>query len=106
MSSSSSHSIHVAPLKLYFGIFFLLLVLTAVTVAVAYVDLGWLNTPVALAIAICKATVVGLFFMHLKWAGRLPAIVAVSSVLWLLIMLGITLSDYYTRAMVPGWTPF
>jgi cytochrome c oxidase subunit 4 len=90
---------HVVPQSLYLTIFGALMVLTAATVAVAYVDLGMLNIAVALAVAIVKASLVVLFFMHVKYSSRLVQLVVLSSVVWLVILFGITLSDYLTR----GW---
>ncbi len=95
-------SAHVAPLKLYYSIFFTLMFLTAVTVWAAYVDLGNLNIVVALAIAIFKATLVVLFFMHLKYSERLTWVMVAAGVTWLGFMIGLTLSDILTRSWVPG----
>jgi cytochrome c oxidase subunit 4 len=90
---------HIVPRSVYIFVFTALMVLTAATVAVAYVDLGRLNVGVALAVAIVKATLVVLFFMHVKYSSRLVQLVVVASVVWLVILFGITLSDYITR----GW---
>ncbi len=92
-------STHVLPLRIYFGVFLALLVLTGTTVAVAFVDLGPLNNVVALGIATFKAMLVILYFMHVRYATRLTGIVLVSGFFWLAIMVGLTLSDYVTR----GW---
>ncbi|HMI82714.1 MAG TPA: cytochrome C oxidase subunit IV family protein [Polyangiaceae bacterium] len=99
-----SSTTHVLPLRVYFAIFFALLVLTGTTVAVAFVDLGPLNNVVALGIAACKATLVILYFMHVRYATRLTSLVIVSGVFWLAIMVGLTLADYATRGWlgVPG----
>ena len=88
---------HVVPLKIYYGIFGILIVLTAVTVAVAYVDLGRLNTVVALAIAAFKATVVVLYFMHVKYSTRLIKLTVIAGLYWMVILFGLTLGDYLTR---------
>jgi cytochrome c oxidase subunit 4 len=92
---SSEH--HIVPVRVYVMIFAALVVGTVLTVAVAGVDLGWLNTPVALAIAISKASLVVLFFMHVKYSPRLIKLTAVAGFLWLMIMVTFTLSDYLTR---------
>ena len=89
---------HIVPKRTYYLIFLMLMVLTAVTVGVAFVDLGPMNTVVALTIACTKATVVVLFFMHVKYSTRLTWAVVVGSVFWLGIMLVLTLSDYLTRS--------
>jgi len=90
---------HIAPLPLYFGIFIALLVGTAATTAIAFVDLGPFNNVVAIGIAAVKATLVILFFMHMRWSTRMVPIVFVSGLFWLLIMLALTFADYFTR----GW---
>ena len=69
---------HVSPIKLYVGIFLTLMVLTAVTIVVAYVNLGPWNKVVALGIASFKATLVVLYFMHVKYASRLTKLIVVS----------------------------
>jgi cytochrome c oxidase subunit 4 len=91
----------VVPQKTYFLVFAALLVLTAVTTSVAFVDLGgaW-NTAVALLIACCKATLVVLFFMHLRWSSGLMRLVLPSVLLWLAILICLTLADFASR----GWT--
>jgi len=92
---------HVAPRRLYYGIFGVLIVLTAVTVAVAEVDLGPLNAIVALVIAVTKAVLVILFFMHVWYGTRLTKIVVTAGVFWLGILIVLTMGDYLTR----GWLP-
>jgi len=86
-------------LKSYFGVFGALMVLTVITVAVAFVDLGNLNVVVALAVAVLKATLVVLFFMHVKYSPTITKLVVVSSIVWLGILFGVTMMDYLTR----GW---
>lgn len=92
---------HVTPLGVYLGIFGALMVLTVITVAVAWVDLGSLNIIVALAVAVFKANLVVLYFMHLKYSSRLTWIVVGSGFFWLMILLGLIMADYGTR----GWMP-
>jgi cytochrome c oxidase subunit 4 len=89
---------HVVPTRIYYVIFGLLLVCTYVTVQVAYLDLGALNTVVALGIAGFKATIVVLYFMHVKYSPRLTWLVVVGGVFWLGILLVFTFSDYLTRS--------
>ena len=89
----------VVPRSTYFGVYIALVVLTVLTTTVAFFDLGLANPVVALSIAILKATLVVLFFMHLKYGTRLMWVVAGASVFWLLILLLLILSDYGT--MVP-----
>ena len=89
---------HGGSTKLYWIIWASLIVLTFVTAGVAYLDLGPFNTIVALGIASFKATLVILFFMHVKDASeRLTKVVIISSIFWLLIMLGLSLADFGTR---------
>jgi cytochrome c oxidase subunit IV len=95
-------SSHIVPRSTYYLIFLVLMVCTAITIAVAFVDLGPLNTPVALGIACAKAVLVVLFFMHVKYSTRLTWAVVVGSVFWLGILLVFLMSDYLTR----GWATF
>ncbi len=74
-----------------------LLVLTIVTVGISYVHLGFLNVPVALAIACTKVTFVLLFFMHLKYEGPIIVISFLSTVAFLMIMIGFTFWDVAFR---------
>jgi cytochrome c oxidase subunit IV len=85
--------------KLYLGIWGALMVLTVVTASVAFLDLGPLNTVVALGIATLKALLVVLFFMHVKYTSeKLTKMVIVCALFWLLILLFLSLADYGTRA--------
>jgi cytochrome c oxidase subunit 4 len=88
---------HVVPLKIYYGIFGILMVLTGVTVAVAYIDLGPFNTVAALAIACFKALIVVLYFMHVKYSTRLITLTVIAGLYWMGILFTLTLSDYLTR---------
>lgn len=89
---------HIVPLSVYFRVFALLMLMTFATVAVAFVDLGWGNTPVALAIALFKATIVILFFMHVRYNTPLMWLYAGAGFFWLLILLVLTMQDYVTRS--------
>jgi cytochrome c oxidase subunit 4 len=82
----------------YYTVFAALMVGTAVTVGVSFLDLGAFNTVAALAIAVFKAALVVLFFMHVKYSTRLTWAVVAGSVLWLGILLSLTLGDYLTRS--------
>jgi len=92
---------HVSPKSVYYSIFAALMILTGVTVGAAFVNLGALNFPVALAIAIIKATLVVLFFMHVKYSSRLTKLVVTTSLFFLFILLAETFMDYATRGMMP-----
>jgi cytochrome c oxidase subunit 4 len=91
--------------RVYYRVYGALLALTLLTIGVAYLDLGPLNIVLALGIAICKASLVMLFFMHLRYSSRLTWVIAGAGVLWLAYLLIFTLSDYFTRGWLPvsGW---
>jgi len=88
---------HIVPTRVYYTIFGILLVMTYLTTQIAYLDLGAFNTVAALAIAGFKATLVVLFFMHVKYSTRLTKLAVLGGLYWLLILLTITLTDYMTR---------
>jgi cytochrome c oxidase subunit 4 len=88
---------HILPPRTYYTIYIVLLVCTYLTWQVAYFDLGPMNTIAALAIAVFKAVLVVLFFMHVKYSTRLTWAVVAGSIFWLGILLALTLSDYLTR---------
>jgi cytochrome c oxidase subunit 4 len=87
----------IVPVRTYYLIFLTLMVCTAITVAVAFVDLGPLNAIVAMTIAVLKATLVVLFFMHVKYSPKLTWAVVIGSVFWLGILIVMTAGDYLTR---------
>ena len=93
---------HIVSKKLYFVIFIALMGLTILTVVAANYDLGSekINTAVALAIAVTKAVLVVLYFMHVRYSSRLTWVVVAGGFLWLIIMVGLTMSDYLTRGFL------
>ena len=94
----SNHSEHVASAKLYWLIWFTLIVCTVLTAVVATVDLGKFNTVVALGIATFKATLVALIFMNVKnTSERMTKAILISAVAWLLLLLFLSLADYSSR---------
>ena len=95
---------HVQPLRVYFGVFAALMVLTALTVFAAFVNLGPANNFVALAIAVVKSTLVILFFMHVKGNTKLVPIIILSGVFFLFVLFLFLAADYGTRGWlgVPG----
>ena len=93
---------HVAPKSMYVAVFAALIVGTGLTVAAAEVDLGAMNNVVMLGLAMTKATLVVLFFMHVRWSSRLTWVVAASGFFWLLILFGLTMTDYLSRGWVEG----
>ena len=92
---------HIVGKKIYLLVFGTLIILTATTVGVSNIDLGPFNTVVALVIAAMKASLVVLFFMHVRWSRPLIGIVALAAVMWLAILIGLTLTDFVSRS----WTP-
>ena len=98
--------VHVVPKRTYFGVFFALLIGTALTVWAAFNDFGPWNTIVAVTIAVIKATLVILYFMHVRYSDWLIRIVVIAAFFWLGILLIITLSDYYARHWLPGFYPY
>jgi cytochrome c oxidase subunit 4 len=99
MTGNGAHADHILPRSLYVGIFGALMVLTILTVAAAFVDLGFLNIVVALGIAVVKASLVVLFFMHVKYSSKLTWVVIGSGLFWLAILLSLLMLDYSSR----GW---
>jgi len=118
MSASATPETHPAPapvpheehhgptVKMYFAIFGALAVLTVVTVLAARFDFapmlgadmgGYVNNAVALGIAVTKASLVVIFFMHVKYENKLVGLAVVASVIWLAFLILITISDYLTR---------
>jgi cytochrome c oxidase subunit 4 len=93
------HTEHVVPKRVYYVIFAILMLCTYLTVQIAFFDLGPLNTIAALVIAVFKATLVVLFFMHVRYGTRLTGAVVLSSLLFLAILLALTMGDYLTRSM-------
>jgi cytochrome c oxidase subunit 4 len=97
---------HLVPTKTYIGIFVALLLLTALTTGIAYVDLGAWNTVAALAIAMVKMLLVVLFFMHVKYSSGLTKVFILAGVLFFAILVTLTLADELTRHWSPtpsGW---
>jgi cytochrome c oxidase subunit 4 len=97
---------HVLPFRIYVIVWIALMTLMALTVYLSTVPMGHaLNTAVALFIAAVKATLVLMFFMHLKYESyKLSAVVFGAGLFWLLILFGLDLTDYLTRARsgIPG----
>ncbi|HZS28681.1 MAG TPA: cytochrome C oxidase subunit IV family protein [Candidatus Angelobacter sp.] len=97
--SDHSHS-HPTP-GLYLVIFIALVIGTVATWGIAFVDLGVWNPVIALAIAVTKATLVVLFFMHIYYSSKLTKITISAGIFWLMIMITMSLSDYLTRTFLP-----
>ncbi len=97
MANHAEPAEHILPKRTYYIIFGILMLCTYLTVQIAFFDLGPLNTVAAIGIAIFKAVLVVLFFMHVRYSARLTWAVVLGSVFWLGIMLVLTMSDYLTR---------
>jgi cytochrome c oxidase subunit 4 len=91
---------HVATVGSYVVIFLILVALTVLTVFTALSPLGHWHAPVALGIAVVKATLVFLFFMHLLHSPKVTWLVAGGTFVWLGIMFALTLADYWSRGIV------
>src|SRR4051812_20352103 len=96
------HTEHIVPTRTYYTIYAVLLACTYLTWQVAFFDLGAMNTVAAMTIAVFKAVIVVLFFMHVKYGTRLTWVVAIGSVFWLGILLALVFGDYLTR----GWRTY
>src|SRR4030095_7005114 len=90
---------HIVPIKTYTIVLITLLVLTATTCAVSFIDMGKMNAVVAVAIAFAKASLVALIFMHLRYSRRLMRVVAAAGLFWLGLLIAPTMSGYLTG----GW---
>ncbi len=90
---------HIVSVRVYITIFLVLLVGTALTVWVAFVDfkINGLNTIIAMTIAVTKATFVVLYFMHVRYSARLVWVIVGSALFWMAIMFAFTFADYLTR---------
>ncbi|HYX23114.1 MAG TPA: cytochrome C oxidase subunit IV family protein [Thermoanaerobaculia bacterium] len=91
---------HVTSRKVYFLVFAALLALTLATVLVAELDLGVFNDVAALVIAVTKAMLVLLFFMHIRHSTRMTVLTAVAGFFWLAILIGLTMADYASRGHI------
>jgi cytochrome c oxidase subunit IV len=89
---------HVSSVKFYVGILAILIMFTLLTVAVASIHLGPLNLAVAIAIASAKATLVVMFFMHLKYDNRFNATIVICSLMFIGVFFAYTMNDTDTRA--------
>ena len=101
MSEQDKHDedeMHIVSPGVYVAVGVALLVLTGTTVGVSYIDLGVFNAVVALGIAVIKMMLVVLFFMHVKYSPRLTKLTVLAGVFVFIVLVGITLTDYVTRA--------
>ncbi len=92
--------------RTYIIVFVALLLLAALTTGIAYVNLGKFNTVAALAVAVIKMCLVGLFFMHLWYSPALTRIVVLAGFFWLALMVSFILTDVFTRSWIKPPGPF
>jgi cytochrome c oxidase subunit IV len=96
---ANEHQHHVVPVSIYIIIFVSLMILTGLTVLASQKNFGPGNTIIAVAIAALKATLVILYFMHVRYNDNIVRIAVFAGFLWLGVMIVLTLSDYIAR----GW---
>jgi cytochrome c oxidase subunit IV len=96
--SEHPHAAHIVPKSTYYLIFLALMIGTGLTWWIATIDLGAMNNVIMLTIAVTKATLVVLFFMHVKYSNRLTWVVVAGGLFWLGIMITMTMADYLTRS--------
>jgi len=97
---------HIVEKKIYYTVFGSLMVLLGATVAIAYIHLGKLNVIAALTIAVIKAVLIILYFMHVRYSSRLLWIFVGAGFFWLGILFALSYSDFLTRGWLPlptGW---
>lgn len=93
---------HAISEKTYLTVFIALMLLLAITVGAAFVDLGRLHVFVSIGIALAKTILILLFFMHLRYSSHLIIIFAGIGIIWWSILLVIVASDYLSRGWLPG----
>jgi len=92
----------------YLFVWVSLLILLAITIGVSYVHLGWLNPVAAVSIAVIKAVIIILYFMHVRYSPKLVWIFVAAGFFWLAILFTLSMSDYLTRVYLPTptiWRP-
>jgi cytochrome c oxidase subunit 4 len=90
----------LVPTRTYYSVFTALIALTLLTVAVSFLELGAWHTTVGVLIGVVKASLVGLFFMHLLHSSKASWLAVLAGLFWLTIMMVLTLSDYLTRQVL------
>ncbi|MCB0165780.1 MAG: cytochrome C oxidase subunit IV family protein [Anaerolineae bacterium] len=99
---NEEHSHHITPISTYLMVFAGLMVLLAITLYVGYADFGAFDKTVTLVVAVVKATLIILFFMHLRHSSGLVWIFGTLGFFFLIIMLLIALGDYAARGTIQG----
>ena len=96
---------YIVPRKTYYIVWAVLMFLMVLTAVLSRVPLGAWNTPIALAIAVAKALLVLLFFMHVKYEHyKITWVMVIGGFFWLFLLLGLTMTDYLTRG-ISGYAP-
>jgi cytochrome c oxidase subunit 4 len=98
---------HVVPLRVLLAVWAALVLLTWITVAVAHVDLGNLNLWIAMTIATVKASLVALYFMHLRYDKPFYGVILVGALLFVMLFIGLAMMDTlaYEHQLIPGYAP-
>jgi cytochrome c oxidase subunit IV len=91
-------------IRTYITVWAGLLILLGLTVGAAYIPLGPFNTITAISIAVTKAVIIGLYFMHLRYSPRLMWVFAGAGFFWLMILFALAMGDYATRSWLPSPT--
>lgn len=90
---------HIVSVRFYLWVYVALMVLLGATLGAAYANLGPFNTVLWITIAGMKAALVVLYFMHVRYASKMTWLFAGAGLLWFFTLLGLTLTDYFSR----GW---
>jgi len=99
--------VHIVPVRILLAVWIGLMVLTMVTVAATWVELGRFNLWLAMIIATVKASLVALYFMHLRYDKPFNAIVLVGSLVFVMLFVGVAMMDVkeYQPELIPGYAP-
>jgi len=99
--------VHVVPMRVLLLVWGTLMVLTWLTVSATFIDLGNMNIVIALTIAVIKASLVVLYFMHLRYDNPFNAFVFIASILFVMLFIGFALIDRseYAPELIPGYGP-
>lgn len=98
--------VHVVPLRVLFAVYLILVAATIATVAVTWKDFGQLNIVIALAIAVFKAAMVILYFMHLRWDNLFNGVILICALAFVMTFIAVTMLDSgeYKQNYVPPGT--
>ena len=99
MSDHAHAHDHILPVKTYLTVYVALMVLLVATVGAAFIDMGWFNFTLTMIIAVAKAAMILLIFMHVRYGEKLVWVFSSAAFLWLALLIVLSLNDYFTR----GW---